>query len=46
MIIILDPCTGQTCSGKGSCNVDPSDTTKGYNCACDLGYTGDNCENG
>ena len=43
-MIILDPCTGQTCSSHGSCSVDASDTTDGYLCKCSVGYTGNDCE--
>ena len=45
-MFILDPCTGKDCSAHGSCNVDATDTTDGYKCTCDTGYTGDDCENG
>ena len=45
-IFILDPCTGKDCSAHGDCIVDATDTTDGYKCICDVGYTGDDCENG
>ena len=44
--VFTDPCFGQLCSGKGVCNVDPSDVTNGYTCICDSGYIGDHCEKG
>ena len=44
--IFIDPCTGQNCSGHGTCIVDASDATDGYSCACNRAYSGDNCEIG
>ncbi len=35
----LDPCEGNTCSGRGSCYVSNDETI----CACDEGYSGDLC---
>jgi hypothetical protein len=46
IIIILDPCTGQTCSNHGSCSIDADDITDGYLCTCSVGYTGNDCEFG
>ena len=43
---MIDPCTGQDCSGHGTCNVNATDTNDGYACACNRFYTGDNCEIG
>ena len=44
---LVDPCLGQTCSGHGTCSVDPSDTIFGYVCTCNSHmFTGVNCEEG
>ena len=43
---LIDPCTHQTCSGNGACNVDSSDDADGYTCACSSFYTGDKCQYG
>lgn len=37
---ILNPCAGNTCSGHGTCGLDPADAPV---CACATGYTGANC---
>ncbi len=46
MLFILDPCVAQTCSDQGTCSVDASNTVDGYLCACNPGYSGDDCEIG
>ncbi len=38
---ILDPCAGNTCSGHGTCGLDPADAPV---CACTTGYTGTACD--
>jgi hypothetical protein len=46
IIIFLDSCFGQSCSGHGSCIVDAADTSDGYLCRCIDGYIGNDCEIG
>ena len=42
--LFLDPCTNKDCGGHGQCTVDLNNSTDGYKCDCNRGYTGKDCE--
>ena len=44
--ILIGPCDGTPCSGQGTCTLETTDATDGHSCACNAGYSGDECETG